>query len=79
MQKKYGGDPEKCVVCQYYNYFFEPDDKKLKEIFDAERAGTMLAGEHKQHLADTINKYLAEHKKRKQRAADKLDEFLVRD
>lgn len=39
----------------------------------------MLAGEHKAHLAETINKYLAEHRKSKQKAADKLDDFIVRD
>ncbi len=78
LQKKYGGDPEKCVVCQYYKYFFEPDDKKLAAIFDAERNGTMLAGEHKAHLAETINEYLRKHRQKKERFRDRLDEFIVR-
>ncbi|EQD56137.1 tryptophanyl-tRNA synthetase, partial [mine drainage metagenome] len=78
LQRKYGGDPDKCVICQYYKYFFEPDDKKLKKIFDAERDGSMLAGEHKAALADTINAYLRKHRQRRERYREKLDDFIVR-
>lgn len=78
LQKKLGGDPEKCAVCQYYKYVFEPDDKKLAEIFAGEKDGTMLAGEHKKHLAETINRFLAEHRKKMERMKDHLDEFMLR-
>ncbi len=78
LQKKYGGDPEKCVVCQYFKYLFEPDDKKLEAIFKAERDGTVLAGEHKKALADAINKYLDEHRKKKEALKGKLDSFILR-
>ncbi len=79
LQKKLGGDPEKCAVCQYYKFLFEPDDKKLEKIFEGERSGTMLAGEHKEHLAKTINKFLEEHRKKKERLKDKIEDFVVRD
>lgn len=79
LQKKLGGDPEKCAVCQYYKYVFEPDDKKLAKIFEAEKKGTMLAGEHKKHLAATINKFLAEHRKKREQMKDRLEEFMLRD
>ncbi|MCL5442671.1 MAG: tryptophan--tRNA ligase [Candidatus Marsarchaeota archaeon] len=78
LQRKYGGDPDKCVVCQYYKYFFEPDDRKLKKIFDAERDGSMLAGEHKAALAATINEYLKKHRQKKERYREKLDSFIVK-
>ncbi len=77
LQRKYGGDPDKCVVCQYYRYFFEPDDRKLKKIFDAERDGSMLAGEHKAELAATINEYLRKHRQKKERYREKLDSFML--
>ena len=70
LQKKLGGDPDKCAVCQYYKYMFEPDDKKLEKIFEGERKGTLLAGEHKKDLAKTINKFLAEHKQGRQSSRD---------
>ncbi|MDE1823617.1 MAG: tryptophan--tRNA ligase [Candidatus Micrarchaeota archaeon] len=79
LQKKLGGDPEKCAVCQYYKYIFEPDDKKLDKILDAERKGTLLAGEHKKHLADTINKFLDNHRKNKEAIKGRLSEFMVKD
>jgi tryptophanyl-tRNA synthetase len=76
LQRKYGGDPDKCAVCQYYRFFFEPDDKKLEKIFEAERKGTMLAGEHKKHFADTVNKFLEEHRKKKERVD--IQKFLMK-
>ena len=79
LQRKYGGDPEKCVVCQYYKYFFEPNDNKLEKIFESERNGTLLAGPHKQDLSDKINKFLKDHRRKRERAKEKLDNFIVKD
>jgi tryptophanyl-tRNA synthetase len=78
LQRKHGGDPERCVVCNYYKYFFEPSDSRLKKILDGERNGTILAGEHKAHLASTINAYLAEHRKKRERAREKLGRFMAK-
>ncbi len=78
LQKRYGGDPEKCSVCQYYRYIFEPDDSKLEKIFEAERSGTMLAGEHKRDLAQRINRFLAEHRARREKLKGRLDEYMVK-
>jgi len=79
LQRKYGGNPEKCVVCQYYRYLFEPDDKKLAKIFDAERHGTLLAGEHKADLTKRINSYLERLRNRREKAKEKLESFIIRD
>ncbi len=78
LQKKLGGDPEKCSVCQYYKFIFEPDDKKLEKIFEGERKGTLLAGEHKKHLAMTINSFLENHRKKKEQLKGKLDSFMLK-
>ncbi len=77
-QRKHGGDPEKCSVCQYYRYLFEPDDEKLEEIFEAERNGTVLAGEHKKELAARICAFLEKHDRDKRRLAGRMDEFMLR-
>ncbi len=79
MQKKYGGNPDVCVVCQYYKFFFEPDDKKLEKILESERDGTLLAGEHKKDLADRIIKYLKNHNKEKEKYRDRITEYIVKD
>ncbi len=78
LQKKLGGDPDKCAVCQYFKFFFEPDDKKLAAIFKAERDGTILAGEHKAQLTTAINNFLEEHRKHRERVKGHLDEFLLK-
>lgn len=79
LQKKHGGDPDKCSVCQYYRFLFEPDDKNLEKIFSAERDGTMLAGEHKADLAKKINAFLKGHGEERERLRNSLDDFMLRD
>ncbi len=78
LQKKLGGDPEKCSVCQYYKFLFEPDDAKLEKIFEGERKGTMLAGEHKAALAKAINEFLAEHRNRKEELRGTLGSVMLK-
>jgi tryptophanyl-tRNA synthetase len=79
LQKKFGGDPDRCSVCQYYKYLFEPDDEKLEAIFNAEREGTMLAGEHKAALAKRINSFLEEHRKKKEAVRPHLEDYILRE
>jgi tryptophanyl-tRNA synthetase len=79
LQKELGGDPDKCSVCQYYRFFFEPDDKKLAQIFHAEKSGTLLAGEHKAHLAAKINEFLDDHRKKRQKLKPHLEDFILRE
>lgn len=78
-QKKYGGNPEICSVCQYYYFMFEEDDKKVKKIFDAERSGELLAGEHKEDLAGRVMKFLEKHQEKREKAKDRIDDFIVKD
>ena len=66
-------------MCQYYRYLFEPDDEKLAKIFEGERNGTLLAGEHKHDLTERINGFLLEHNKKKEEIRSHLDDFIVRD
>jgi len=79
LQRKYGGNPDICVVCQYNRYFFEPNDRKLESIMNAERNGTLLAGEHKEDLTKKINKFLATHRRKRELAKSKLDKFIITD
>lgn len=78
-QRKYGGNPDICSVCQYYYFLFEQDDKKVEKIFEAERSGKLLAGEHKKDLAERVKKFLIEHQKKREKAKDQIEEFILRD
>jgi len=79
LQRKLGGNPDICSICQYYKFFFEPDDKKLDDIFRAEKEGTILAHEHKQDLTEKVNKFLKEHQKKREIAKGRIEEFMLRD
>ncbi|MBS3090276.1 tryptophan--tRNA ligase [Candidatus Pacearchaeota archaeon] len=78
-QKQLGGMPEKCTIYHYLLYFFEPDDKAMQEKFHACRMGQTYCGECKVKLAETINKFLREHQKKRELAKKQLGKFLMKD
>ena len=77
--RKKGGNPDIDVSYQYLRIFFEQDDKKLKEIHDDYKSGKMLTGELKQILIEKINKFLASHQEKREKARNQLDKFLLKD
>jgi len=79
LQRKYGGNPEICSICQYYYFLFEEDDKKVEEIFEGEKSGKLLAGEHKKDLAERVIKFIEEHQKKREKAKDQVEKFMLRD
>ena len=79
LQRKLGGNPDICSICQYYYFLFEQDDKKLAEIFAGERSGTLLAGEHKADLTKRVQKFIAEHQQRREKAKKVLDKVMLKD
>ncbi len=71
-----GGIPEVDVSYQYLYSQFEPDDKKIKKIYDDYRSGKMLTGELKQILAEKLERFLTEHRKKREKAKKHVDNFL---
>jgi len=74
--RKIGGNPDIDVSFQYLRIFFEPDDNKLKSIYEDYRSGKMLTGELKAILIEKINAFLEVHQEKREKAKDILDEFL---
>jgi tryptophanyl-tRNA synthetase len=77
-QKKYGGDPEVCTIFQYFLYLFEEDDKKLSERKRQCIAGEIMCGECKTELTSRLNKFLAEHQKKREKARDTIKRFHIK-
>ena len=77
-QKKTGADPGVCTIYQYFTYLFEEDDKKLAERESRCKAGEILCGECKKDLVERINKFLAEHQKKREKAKDTLEKFHIK-
>lgn len=76
--RKYGGNVEIDVACQWLKYF-EEDDKKLEEIYSKYRKGELLSGEVKKILIDKINAFLKEHQERRKNAEKMIDKFLYKE
>jgi tryptophanyl-tRNA synthetase len=71
-----GGIPEVDVSYQMLYMMFEPDDNRIKKIHDDYKSGKLLTGELKQILIEKIQKFLVEHKEKREKAKDKVREFL---
>jgi len=74
-----GGVPEVDVSYQWLKIMFEPDDRRLKAIYDDYRSGKMLTGELKHILIDKVNAFLKKHQAEKERAKKNLDKFILKD
>jgi len=72
-----GGVPEVDVAYNMLYTMFEPDDNKMKHIHDDYKSGKMLTGELKQILIDKLQKFLEEHAEKREKARDKIHEFMI--
>lgn len=77
--RELGGNPDIDVSFQYLRIFFEPDDNKLKTIYNDYKSGKLLSGELKAILIEKMNSFLAVHQENREKAKDKIDEFLFED
>jgi tryptophanyl-tRNA synthetase len=77
-QRKTGADPSVCSVFQYYYYLFEEDDQRLDNREQKCRVGEILCGDCKKDLAERLNKFLEEHRKRREKAKDTLEDYNIK-
>ena len=77
--RKIGGNPDIDVSYQYLRIFFEPDDNKLKKIYDDYKSGKMLTGELKSILIEKINEFLSVHQQKREEARKNIDDYLLKD
>jgi tryptophanyl-tRNA synthetase len=77
-QRKTGAEPNVCSVFQYFLYLFEENDAKLAEREKKCKSGEVLCGECKKDLTERINKFLADHQKKRERARDVVEEFHIK-
>ncbi|MEM3770592.1 MAG: tryptophan--tRNA ligase [Candidatus Bathyarchaeia archaeon] len=77
-QRKMGGDPAICTIFQYFLFIFEEDDDKLAERERRCKAGEILCGECKNELANRINSFLEDHRRKREKARNVLDKFHIK-
>jgi len=78
-QREKGGEPDVCSVYGYFYFLFEDDDGRLSEIERRCRSGELICGECKAMLAERVKRFLAEHQRRREKARDVVQEFMLRD
>lgn len=76
--RKFGGNPDVDVCFQYLKFLFEPDDKKLEQIYKDYKSGKMLTGELKAYTIEKINSFLEEHQKKREEAKKLVEKFLYK-
>ncbi|MFH0714905.1 MAG: tryptophan--tRNA ligase [Candidatus Diapherotrites archaeon] len=59
-QRRLGGNPDICKVCEMLRFHY-PDTKKFNKIIEDYRAGKILDKENKQFAADFVCDFLEEH------------------
>jgi tryptophanyl-tRNA synthetase len=75
-QKKYGGNPDKCVVYELFLYHLLSDDKKLAEIYGKCRNGKQRCGDCKTLAIELVTTFLEELEGKRKEAKDKLSEYI---
>ena len=76
--RKLGGNPDIDVSYQYLRIFFEPDDNKLKKIYEDYKSGKLLSGELKAILIEKINEFLKTHQEKREKAKQQIEQFLLK-
>ncbi|MBU5537089.1 MAG: tryptophan--tRNA ligase [Candidatus Aenigmatarchaeota archaeon] len=77
--KKFGGNPEIDVACNYLYFMFEEDDRKIKQIFSDFRNGKLTSGEVKHYLSEKVKRFLTHHQRERERAKNQIENFLLKD
>jgi len=77
-QERLGGRPEACNVYAYYFFLFEEDDARLAELEASCRSGGLTCGDCKARLAGMVKRFLVDFQKRRERARDELDDYLMK-
>jgi tryptophanyl-tRNA synthetase len=77
-QREKGGDPTICSIYAYYYFLFEEDDGRLVGLENECRSGALTCGDCKTKLAKVINSFLVDFQKKREKAKDHLEEYLIK-
>ncbi len=78
-QREKGGIPEICPVYHYYEYLFAPEEKELNEIYQDCTSGSLMCGDCKGKLGTRVKTFLKDHQKRREKARNTVQDFMLTD
>lgn len=71
-----GGIPEIDVCYNLLYMMFEPSDKRIREIYEEYKNGSLLTGELKEMTIEKISEFIEKHREKLESAKERLSEFL---
>jgi tryptophanyl-tRNA synthetase len=77
-QRKSGADPAVCSIFQYYFFLFEENNSILAERERRCRGGEILCGECKKDIAEKLNLFLEDHRERREKAKDTIEQYHIK-
>jgi tryptophanyl-tRNA synthetase len=76
-QRRLGGEPDKCIIYEYYRDHFLESDEELDKVRMECLTGKRLCGECKVQLFELIEKYITEHERKKRTLISKAQALLL--
>ncbi len=78
-QRKLGANPDVCSVYEYLTLFFLNNDFEVENLRQECKTGKILCGECKERLVCHIQKFLTDHKKKREKAKQTLHLYTKTD
>jgi len=75
IQRKLGGEPEKCMIFELYKQHLLPDDKDLSKVYKDCRAGVLMCGPDKARSCELMSAYMKNFAKELEAARKKVDKL----
>jgi tryptophanyl-tRNA synthetase len=77
IQRRLGGEADKCPIYELYLYHFVDDDEEVKEVYQTCVGGMRLCGECKIQIADIVAGYLEKHQGKKEEMKPLAQDLLM--
>ena len=75
-QQKLGGQPEICRVFDLFKFYFTDSDKELAKRLNRCKSGTILCGECKMVLRESVSCFIENHQSKKENKMDLAKQLL---
>lgn len=75
LQRMLGGNPDNCPVYSYLRYLFDTPELSIERSLKC-RSGNLLCGECKHDLSSQSVKFLSNFQERREKARDKISQFM---
>ncbi len=76
-QRKLGGNPDECMIFEFYKQHLIQDDKKLEEVKLNCKRGNLLCGECKKMACELMDNFLSDLEKKFEKARDNIDKIKI--